>query len=270
MKSFDLGAARLRATLKLNKRRVRRIRYAVSLFNYLKGVWHYRILMFMQTKLLLAALVAAAPLSPANAQRASVPVPQDQRPKVTQKQLALCLPEPNRTDNSKYSILSGHTPRTQNEIVQAGYFSSATLLILQKQKGANFQFEIAIHCEPNNEGAVFGLAPTALLKGPTPGSFSNRPIGARSWVLDRVLDIEDGWIMMTVKVMPTITRDEERRPHFGPVTEDDLLWAENEARRILHRATVLGLTTTSPEKAPTWAKDELQKRLRAVPPPGGG
>lgn len=209
-------------------------------------------------------MTAMMMLIPFNYQRnrQSIPVPQEQRPKVNQKQLSFCLQELNKNDNLKHAIVSGHIPRTENEILQAGYFSSATVRLLQKQNGADYQFEIAIHCEPSNEGAVFGLAPTALLKGPTPGSFSNRPIGARSWVLDRVLYIEDGWIMMTVKVMPTITRDEERRPHFGPVTENDLLWAENEARRILHRATVLGLTTTPREKAPAWAKDEMEKRLR--------
>jgi hypothetical protein len=97
------------------------------------------------------------------------------------------------------------------------------------------------------------------------GSFYNprKPIGQGSWQGGEgsILCGYDGAFIYTISLSPSSYTNRAGERVRDPILPADSHLIENLATNMLHRATALGLTSIQKEKAPAWAKRQVEDRL---------
>jgi hypothetical protein len=110
-------------------------------------------------------------------------------------------------------------------------------------------------------GFLAASAPDSMKEG----SIYNprKSIGQGSWYGDAgdVLCGYDGAFIYTIALFPSSYINLTGKRVLYPILPEDCHLIENLATNMLHRATALGLTSIQKEKAPAWAKRQVEDRL---------
>ena len=185
-------------------------------------------------------------------------------PIVTKYDFSLIVPEKNEIEdftstNTSYSEINhDNIP----ELIKKGYYNSYHFFIKNKNEKMIIAVSILISLDPCDIGLSYMLGSTSTANNPAERktSFTGKSIGKYVWSYPTTLLVEDYWILMKVQLVPQNKRNSDNSITFGTITDADKAWAEEMGRKILDRATVLGLTSRPAESAPLWAKEQVAKR----------
>jgi hypothetical protein len=185
-------------------------------------------------------------------------------PIITKHDFALIIPEKDEIENFKFTNTSYHEVNHDDisELKRRGYYNSYHFFIKNKNENLTISVSILISLDPSDIGLSYMLGSTSTANNPTERktSFTGKPIGKYVWSYPTALLVEDYWILMKVQLVPQNKRNSDNSITFGTITDGDKAWAEEMGRKILDRATVLGLTSRPAESAPLWAKEQVAKR----------
>jgi hypothetical protein len=155
-----------------------------------------------------------------------------------------------KTDNSSIESL-------KNSGVYSFYRISAT----RDSDKLFLLIDIAISVNPDDPGLASVISPSSVSKDPSKkSSFTGKPIGKYAWSHPTSLIVADHWVLMKLQFRPKLIKNPDGSFTSPPIADGDKAWAEEMGRKILDRATVLGLTSRPAESAPLWAKEQVAKR----------
>jgi hypothetical protein len=183
---------------------------------------------------------------------------------VTKTDFSLIVPEKDEIQNFTF-VNTSYKELDHNdlsELKRRGYYNSYHFFLKRNDSSLMIAVDILISLDPDDIGLSYMLGSTSVANNPgeKKTSFTGKPIGKYVWSYPKMLLVEDHWILMKVLLMPQNNRNPDKSITFGTLTDADKAWAEEIGRRILDRATVLGLTSRPAESAPLWAKEQVAKR----------
>ncbi|MCX6366287.1 MAG: hypothetical protein NTX57_06200 [Armatimonadetes bacterium] len=121
--------------------------------------------------------------------------------------------------------------------------------------------DIAISLNPDDAGLASIISPSSAPRDTSKkSSFTGKPIGKYAWSHPSSLIVADHWVLMKLQFRSKPIKNPDGSFTFPPISDGDKAWAEEMGRKILDRATVLGLTSRPAESAPLWAKEQVAKR----------
>jgi hypothetical protein len=185
-------------------------------------------------------------------------------PQILRSDYDLITPAKEEYDGFKF-LFTGYTASGSKDmasLANTGYYSAYSWTIKRQTDNLMIDITLAVSANPEVVGMVSSLGASHVGKSvhEKKTSFSGKPIGKYAWSYPNVLFVEDNWLLMKIDLRPQNTRNPDNSVTSGSVTDADRVWAEEIGRKILDRATVLGLTRHPASSAPGWAKEQIAKR----------
>ena len=187
-------------------------------------------------------------------------------PTMTRSDLELITPSQDEFYDAKIFTTSFHSSDRSNleNLKRNGYFYSYSLSAKRPVNELGIIINIAISLNPDDPGLASILDPTSRSTNTAKRiSFTGKPIGEFAWSHPLSLIVADQWILMKIQFMPKLIKNPNGSYSIPTISDADKAWAEEMGRKILDRATVLGLTSRPAESAPLWAKEQVAKRRAA-------
>jgi hypothetical protein len=184
-------------------------------------------------------------------------------PTISRADFDLIIPEQDELLEFKilHKLFSKTDISNITSLKYSGVYSFYSITITRASDKLFLLINIAISVNPDDAGLASVISPSSAAKDTSnKSSFTGKSIGKYAWSHPSSLIVADNWVLMKLQFMPKTIKNPDSSFTIPPISDGDKAWAEEMGRKILDRATVLGLTSRPAESAPLWAKEQVAKR----------